>query len=75
VGSAYAHHMSLGLLIPLILLIMGVVEAFVFRQMSQRGVLGDSVANGLIVVSLIFPLVAYGVLNFALPEIGAITIL
>ena len=67
--------MTLGLLIPIILLLLGIGEAVLFRQMSQRGVMRDSLANLLILVSLLLPLLAYGVLNFAFPEFGATTVL
>ncbi len=66
--------MTLGILIPLALLVLGVIEAILFRQLSHRGILKENVATVLILVSLIFPLAAYGVLNFALPEIAAITV-
>ena len=66
--------MMLGLLIPIVLLVLGVGEAVLFRQLSLRGIMTDGLANALILLSLLFPLVAYGLLNFVFAELGAITV-
>ena len=66
--------MTVGLLLPIVLLVLGIGEAILFRQLSLRGIMTDRIANALILLSLLFPLAGYGLLNFVFAELGAMTV-
>ena len=63
--------MTLGTFLPIALLVIGIVEAILFRSFARRGMTTEGRANIMILVSLMLPLIAYVVLNFVFPETGA----
>ncbi len=63
--------MTLGTLLPIALLVIGIVDAILFRSFARRGMTTEGKANIMILVSLMLPLIAYVALNFVFPETGA----
>jgi len=63
--------MTLGTFLPIALLVIGIVDAILFRSFARRGMTTEGRANIMILVSLMLPLIAYVALNFAFPETGA----
>ncbi len=63
--------MTLGTLLPAVLLFVAFTDIPIFMFMRARGMMKDNVANLLCFASLSLPLLAYVILNFILPEVGA----
>ncbi len=66
--------MTLDIVLPAFLLFVAITDIPIFLFMRARGIMRDNVANALAFASLSLPLLAYVILNFVLPDIGAIEV-
>ena len=66
--------MTFGTFFPLLFLVIGVVDIAIFRWMLAKGTIDDGKFYVFVLASVMLPIVAYGVLNFAFPETGAIEV-
>ena len=64
--------MTLGNFVPLAFLLIAFVEAPLFMGLTSRGVIKPGAMRILILASASLPVLAYVILNYALPEVGAI---
>ena len=67
--------MTLGILVPLVLLIIGFAETVLFLRWLSVGRIKAGAAYLMIALTLALPVVAYVVLTFVIPDLGARSIL
>ncbi len=63
--------MILGNIIPLILFVIAIAEVPLFLRWYSDGRMAKGAAYAAMALSLVLPIIAYAVLNFAMPELGA----
>lgn len=63
--------MILGNVIPLILFIIAIAEVPLFLRWYSDGRMGKGAAYSAMALSLTLPIIAYVVLNFVMPDLGA----
>jgi len=63
--------MTLGTLIPLTLFAMALVEIPILLLIKQRGAISSRALPMMLIATSALPLIAYLVLNFAMPDLGA----
>lgn len=66
--------MTLGLFIPLALLVISIIELPIFLLLRQRSAMTQRGFALVALASAALPLIAYGVLNYLVPDIGAMEV-
>ena len=64
--------MTLAIFLSLVLAAVAIIDLIAFSMMRQRGKISDNMFNLLALASVALPLLAYIVLTFIVPEVGAI---
>lgn len=67
--------MTLGALLPAVLLFIAFTDIPIFMFLRARGMMKDRLANILSFVSLSLPLLTYGILRYVMPDIGAMEVM
>ncbi len=66
--------MSLDIVLPGFLLFVAIIDIPIFMFMRARGMMRDNVVNLMMLASVSLPLLAYVILKFVLPDVGAIEV-
>ena len=67
--------MTLAIFLPLVLAAVAIIDLFAFRWMLSRGSINERMFNLLALASVALPLLAYIILKFIVPDVGAIEML
>ncbi|WP_432201347.1 hypothetical protein ACRAQ7_03880 [Erythrobacter sp. W53] len=67
--------MTIGTLIPLTLFAMALVEIPILLMLKQRGAVSPRALPMMLIATSALPLIAYLVLNFVMPDLGAMGVL